>query len=131
MYKIAHDKAQAGRDRLTMADIVHSGMPEVQSWQERRQNLVRAAQRLELEIKCEIDKKRRKELGLQRLLVQNELAVLKKEPKKPPMRDYPHFFVDAARATLPREMFVAIYNTSLDAWEADHGVPSKRKRLTE
>lgn len=118
MYKIASERAQAGRDRLKLADLADKGLPEIQTPEQKLRNLQRAHQGLQAEVGRIKEarppgwKMRAAEIGHRMQELQAEIAAQKPKAKKP--RGIEGHFMDIARERLGKFDYERLRDAAID-----------------
>lgn len=123
MYKGASQNAQGRRDRSVVNDIaVNAGRKETQTPSQQRENLLRAVENLESQLKVakeRDDKKAVKLIIAEKIKRQNELTALKPllAFKRRSRSDLSGFFIDAAKARLSKFQFDVLMRDAQRAFD--------------
>ena len=102
-----------------------------QTTDEIRTNLVRAVQQVDEQIKDSLIKANRKQLGLKKFALQQELTALKKVPK---LKNIESYFMDAASMALDSDKFNEIKNAAYDmaiSEQSDRTKVLRKMRLSD
>ena len=105
MYKGVSGNAQRGRDKITLGDIAAAGLPEVQTDEQKRSNLVRVLKSIDQQLSSCADLRERRKLGARKHALQQEINAIRPKRRCKAAND---FFIDAARDLLPKATFQLI-----------------------
>lgn len=114
MYKIASQNRQRAIERIQLKDA--APVVEIQTKEEQRRNLVRAMKAVEARLLVEKNKLRRKELGQEKLALQDQISAIR---PKATAKGAPYYFVEAAREYLTRAQFKTVMDAACDAMRRD------------